>query len=718
MVRVIIVVGLLLNLMQYSFSGEGMWMPLWLDSLNHKDMQEKGLRLSAEEIYSINQPSLKDAVVMFGNGCTAGVISPEGLIITNHHCGYSRITDHSTVENNYLADGFWAGSTSEELVNPGLTVTFLVRMEDVTSLVTANIPDTLSEMERTHLVSGNIYAIINKTIRNTHYQAEVKPFHFGKEYYLFVYEIFKDVRLVGAPPESIGNFGRDTDNWIWPRHTGDFTLFRIYAGKDNQPADYSPENVPYKPKRHLNISGKGVEEDDFTMVMGYPFRTDQYLTSDALQMISLKSLPAKIEMRTVRLNTLQDIMDRGTEQKLRYASKYRTISNSWKKWMGVTSGIVRADVIERKKHLEKEFTGWASELKSDSAGYAGLMENFTETYAGYEPLYLSNDIGGELLNSIELSTLVNSVQIKVFSMSDSSENYKRSVNQLLHKTGSSFYKTAALEIDRKTLPVLLETYADYIDERYIPDFYRTIRETHQGDYHAFVDELFAKSMFTDSLRFFRVIRKPEKAIRKKIINDPLITIYRDFAGVLLSDSFEKLDSFDYELRHLYRKYITGLMSMKPSGNLYPDANFTMRITYGKVTGYQPADAVRYSWYSTLDGIMEKENPEISDYQIHKRLKALHASKDFGSYAENGSVPVCFIASNHTSGGNSGSPVLDADGNLIGINFDRNWEGTVSDYAYDPEVCRNISLDIRYVLFIIDKFADADWLLEELTIINN
>jgi hypothetical protein len=706
-----------LNSLIPAISGEGLWNLLLLDSLNYRDMQEKGLRLGPEEIYSINQASLKDAVVIFGGGCTGELISPEGLLITNHHCGYSRIQAHSTVENDYLTNGFWAGSKSEELPNPGLSVAFLVRIEDVTKKILNNIPDSLPEVVRNERVASNTSTVRNEVVSDSHYEAEVKSFYFGREYYLYVYEIFTDVRLVGAPPEAIGRFGGDTDNWVWPRHTGDFSLFRIYAGKDNNPADYSPDNVPFKPRKYLDISVDGVKEGDFTMVLGYPGRTDEYLTSDALSMIAQKSLPAKIEMRTLRLNALKDEMTKNPEARLRYASKYVSISNSWKKWIGVTKGVEQPDAIEAKLHLERNFDTWAGNLAHDTAGYSSLMKEFAALYAMFEPLYLSSDLGGELLNSMELSRLVNDVQLKFYAVYDSSDEYKRSAIRQIKQSGRTFFKSDAMEIDRKMLPSVLKIYADNTNPQFHPEFFNIIKNEFKGDYPTYVASVFNSSIFTDSVRYFRLFNKPKEKIRKKVMNDPLISIYRDFSGMLIDTIYGRADSLNREINRLYRKYLSGLMVMDSSRVFYPDANFTMRLAYGKVEGYEPSDAVDYTYYSTLDGIMEKEDPDIADYKVPDQLKELFATNNLGPYTVNGKLPVCFIASNHTSGGSSGSPVLNADGNLIGINFDRNWEGTVSDYAYDPAICRNISLDVRYVLFVIDKVADADWLLDELTIIN-
>ncbi len=699
-----------------AYAGEGMWNLLLLDSLNYKDMQEKGLRLAPEDIYSINQASIKDAVVIFGGGCTGELISPDGLLITNHHCGYSRIQAHSTVENDYLTNGFWAGSREEELANPGLSVSFLVRIEDVTGKVLAGIPDSLPETERNRRAGAMMEELKSRAVEGTHYEAEIKSFYFGREYYMFVYEVFRDVRLVGAPPEAIGRFGGDTDNWIWPRHTGDFSLFRIYADKENKPADYSPENVPYRPKKHLTISTDGVKEGDFTMVIGYPGRTDEYLTSDALRMIGQKSLPAKIEMRTLRWQALEKEMARGPEARLKYAGRYVGISNSWKKWIGVTRGIESSDAIRRKKLLESSFDQWAHGNVADTAGYSSLMEQFSVSYTQFEPLYIANDLGYELLNSPEVFDLLNKTQIDFYAMLDSSDTFQKVARNQLKQSGVKFFRTESMVIDQQILPSMLRIYAENTDPRYHPGFFSTISNEYKGSYEDYINSAFSRSVFTDSTRYVKMLRKPVEVMRKLISTDPLVVIYRDFSRTLMFDVYVKADSLSRQINRLYRKYITGMMAMDKTRVLYPDANFTMRLAYGKVEGYEPSDAVNYGFYTTLKGIMEKENPEIADYQVPLKLKELFVQRDFGSYTVNNNVPVCFIASNHTSGGNSGSPVLNAEGNLIGINFDRNWEGTISDYAYDPGICRNISLDIRYVLFIIDKFADADWLLDELTIL--
>jgi hypothetical protein len=711
--RILLILISILIVYLNAFAGEGMW-PLLVDSVNYSDMQKNGLQLNAEEIYSSNQASLKDAVVMFGGGCTGELISSEGLLITNYHCGYSGIQSHSTVNNNYITDGFWAASKKDELPNPGLSVKFLVKIENVTSRVLQEIADSIPEKERNSMVTANISFIVDEAVDGTHYEGEVKSFYFGKEYYLFVYEIFKDVRLVGTPPESIGRFGGDADNWIWPRHTGDFSLFRIYSGKDNKPAEYSTDNVPYRPRKYFSISLNGVNEGDFTMILGYPGRTDEYLTSQGLKMIAQKSLPAKIAMRTVRLDALKKEMITGPEARLRLAPKYISLSNSWKKWIGVTKGVDRLDALNTKVLQEERFNEWAEGQIRENDKYAYIIDKFKNLYAAYEPVYLANDLGNELLNSVELFKLAGNIKSDLYSSLDSSKSYRKSVLQKLRKTGQHFYNSNPRVIDKEVLPELLRIYADYTSHQYQPAFYNRIKSNFKNDYHAYINDLFKNSVFNDSVRYRKLLRKCSSSVLRKLASDPLKLLYDDFNSKLYN-IYGFTDSLNLELNRLYRQYLTGKMLMGPIHHIYPDANFTMRITYGKVQGYKPSDAINYKFFSTLNGVMEKEDPEIKDYQVPQRLKELFQNHDYGIYAQDGKIPVCFIASNHTSGGNSGSPVLNANGELIGINFDRNWEGTVSDYIYDPAICRNISLDIRYVLFIIDKFANASWLLDELTI---
>jgi hypothetical protein len=716
-IRLLIYINLIVFQSFSARGGEGMWLPMHIDSLQLQEMQRLGLNLGAGEIYSNDHPSLKDAVVIFGNGCTGEVISPDGLIITNYHCGFSRVQQHSTVEKNFVTDGFWAASRNKELPNPGLTVAFLIRMEEVTAVALAGLNDSIPEQERNSIIAKNVAGVRKRATEGHGYNSEVKSFFFGTRYFLFVYEVFPDVRLVGAPSETIGKFGGDSDNWIWPRHTGDFSLFRIYAGKDNKPAEYSPDNVPYKPVKYLPISLDGVKESDFTMVIGYPGRTDEYLTSQGLNLVADKSLPAKVEMRDLRLEGLKNEMAKSAAARLRFGAKYYSISNAWKKWIGVTKGVERSNAITIKQNQEEKFAEW---IKSDpsKAEYAGVLPALTNTYNQYEPLFMANDLGNEFLNSVEIFNLAKNALSNYYSLVDSSRGFNKKAIKKLNDSGMSFFRSGSENIDKYILPELLRIYAENTDEKFHPDLYREISEKYGNNYRAYTDHVFQTSFFTDSIRFGKLMKKSPKVIHKELWADPVPAMYREFVHMLLFNVHDKTDSLERNLTRLYRKYITGLMAMDSGRTFYPDANFTMRIAFGKVEGYKSRDAVAYTSGTTLDGVMEKEDENVRDYTVFPKLKAVYKEHDFGRWSVNGKVPVCFIASNHTSGGNSGSPVLNGNGDLVGINFDRNWEGTVSDYVYNPAICRNISLDVRYVLFIIDKVANASWLMDELTLVHH
>ncbi|MBN2481217.1 MAG: S46 family peptidase [Bacteroidales bacterium] len=699
-----------------AFAVEGMWVPLWLDSLNIKDMQEKGLRLSAGDIYNINQSSLKDAVVIFGGGCTGAIISQEGLLITNHHCGDSRIQAHSTIENNLLENGFWALNREDELPNPGLTAAFLVSIEDVTGPVLEHVSEFMDAAERDHLISTNILDIIDEITSDSHYHAEIKPFFFGNQYLLFLYEIFRDVRLVGAPPESIGNFGGNTDNWVWPRHSGDFSLFRIYADQYNSPAEYSPDNIPYRTATHLPLSLRGVKEGDFTMVIGYPGNTDEYILSEELRLIVEQCLPAKIQIRDLKMKLLENEMNTSPEARLRYSIPYYNLSNAWKKWTGVINEIAHARAIDEKIMVEQQFVQWTRLVGEEKPQYSGIMEHLSEFYDRYGPLYAAYDIGSELLNGLETLDLVNLILNGIYQLPGAAGESEKEILQQLISSIHSFYKSNPVHFDMDLLPYYLRIYYENTVADFQPGFYNQINTRFKGDYRAFVNDIYERSLITDTVRLFRLLQRSPDRIVRRIHDDPFYQLYSQFSRKFTQQVYVELDSLSFEKDRLYRIYLTGLMEMDTGKIYYPDANSTMRIAYGSVEGYEPADAVEYRYYTTLEGVFGKENPEIQDYIVPPSLKAAYAAGNYEKYAFDHQVPVCFTASNHTSGGNSGSPVLNAQGHLIGINFDRNWEGTMSDYAYNPEVCRNISLDIRYVLFILDKVANAHAILDELTII--
>ena len=641
---------------------EGMWLPSLIGQ-RIEDMQAKGFKLSAEDIYSVNQASLKDAVVLFGRGCTGELISSEGLLLTNHHCGYSLIQKHSSVEHDYLKDGFWAMSREEELPNPGFTVSFLDRMEDVTSQVLKGYKPSMSEAQREKLVKKNSEKIIKKAVsKGKGLQASVEALYYGNQYFLFVYKVYRDIRLVGAPPSSIGKFGGDTDNWMWPRHTGDFSIFRIYADANNEPADYSESNVPYRPKKHFKISLKGVKEGNFTFIYGYPGRTQEYIMSEGVRYIAEVFDPQKIALRTERLNIQNKYMSADHAVRIQYSSKNAGVANSWKKWQGESKGIKRLCTVAEKQAYEARFKEWAK-----GGPYEGVVERLDSLYKLLEPYAFMRDIYSETVRTVELASFA-------YNKGDS----------------TAFYKDYYMPIDREIFVSMTESFGRLIPEAYLPEYYKVQLEKY-GSVEAWSEAFFADESLGLAAEY-----------------------YRQFENWYKTSVAPEAQRIECEITLLNRDYMQGQMEFEPSRAFYPDANLTLRVAYGHVSGYQPADAIHYAAASTLDGIMEKDNPEIFDYNIPQRLRDIYAAKDYGPWVnEEGKVPVCFIATNHTSGGNSGSPVINADGNLMGINFDRVWEGTMSDLVFDPDYCRNISLDIRYVLFIIDKLAGAQRLLDEM-----
>jgi len=647
---------------------EGMWLPSLIGN-RIADMQAKGFKLSAEDIYSVNQASLKDAVVLFGGGCTGEMISSQGLLVTNHHCGYGAIQRLSSVEHDYLKDGFWAIERNQELPCKGLTVSFLDRMEDVTSVILKDYKEGMSESEREALVKSSSEALIKEvTSEGKGLKASVEALFYGNQYFLFVYRVFSDLRLVGAPPSSIGKFGGDTDNWMWPRHTGDFSMFRVYASPDNEPAEYSENNVPYTPKRHFKISLQGVKEGDFTFIYGFPGSTQEYIHSEGVRYISELSDPVKIALRTKRLDIQKKYMSLSQAVRIQYSSKNASVSNAWKKWQGEVGGIERNHIVMKKKFFEKGFCKWA-----EGGKYEGLVERLDSLYTELEPYKLASDWFNESLWTCELTNFA-----WAYSKGRASKE--------------SFYKDYYLPIDKECFISVLNEYAkaDVIKPQYFTD-----KLAAYGSIEAWADDLFTNSVFTKG------------DIPEDYKNDPAYeyasTLAQWYNEVLLT----KTRQINSEITLAYRDYMRGQMEFQKEKDFYPDANLTLRVAYGNIEGYSPSDAVYYSPSSTLSGIIEKDNPEIFDYNIPQVLRDIYAE---GGYED---TPVCFLATNHTTGGNSGSPVINADGNLIGINFDRVWEGTMSDIAFDPSFCRNISLDIRYLVFVIDKVGGAGKLLEEM-----
>lgn len=688
-----------------TIADEGMWLPFLIKN-KIVTMQKMGLKLSADQIYSVNQACLKDAIVHFGGGCTGELISDKGLLITNHHCGFSQIQSHSSVEHDYLRDGFWAKTLEEELPNKDLSVKFLLKMEDVTESVLLGTQGIKEESERDAIIKRNIKALTDKAITGNGIQAKIESIYYGNQYILYLYEVFTDVRLVGAPPSSIGKFGGDTDNWMWPRHTGDFSIFRIYANKDNKPASYSKENVPYIPKKFFTISAKGVKENDFTFVYGYPGRTQQYIVSEAVKYITDISNPHKINLRTIRLNIQNEEMNKSQAIRIKYAAKNANVANAWKKWQGERGGLIRLKTVEKKRSYELKFNEWAKNRPE----YNSVVEKLIATYKEIEPYSFANDYFTEAVNANESFKFAGSVNSELVKMAAKTHDQKL---ESLKSLFADYFKDYYNVIDKKTFIALMNEYNKNISDNFKPEYYLELLEIYKST-EALADYLFDTSVFTDESKALTTLNSENFEVL--LSSDPFTKLFKAFAESNSKKIKPFLDKKNGEIAILYRTYMKGLLEFDKMRSFYPDANSTLRITYGKVCGYSPRDAVDYKYYTTLDGIMEKDNPEIYDYNIPQKLRDLYNEKDYGIWAVNGTIPVCFVATNHTSGGNSGSPVIDSNGYLVGLNFDRAWEGTMSDIEFDPKVCRNITLDIRYVLFILDKLAGADNILKEIKIV--
>ena len=690
---------------------EGMWLPS-LISQRIADMQEKGFRLDADDIYSINQASLKDAVVLFGRGCTGELISAEGLLVTNHHCGYGQIQKHSSVEHDYLKDGFWAMSRNEELPNPGLTVSFLDRMEDVTGIIMNGYSQQMTEEERVELVKKNSEALIAEATKDGNgLRATVEALYYGNQYFLFVYREYSDIRLVGAPPSSIGKFGGDTDNWMWPRHTGDFSMFRIYADKDNNPAAYSEDNVPYKPKKFFRISTAGVQEGDFTFIYGFPGSTKEYIHSEGVRYIEEIGDPHKIALRTLRLEIMNRHQSQSQKVRIQYSSKNANVSNAWKKWQGEVKGIRKMKTVAVKQEYEKAFAQWAKGKE-----YEGLTDRIAALYKELEPYSYATDYYSETVRTIEVANFAMSVA-RLFTRNGEEVEFDAAKAASL---AESFYKDWYLPIDKESFVAVMDEYEKNVPEDFKPEFYRNQMQKY-GNASAWADDMFGTSIFVDENK----VKGLTAADREAVMADPAVMFFNEFLKWYSSDVQPHTTRLNRELDLAYRDYMRGQMDFAeavdgPAGReaFYPDANLTLRVAYGHIKGYSPSDGVYYTPSSTIKGIMEKDNPDIFDYNIPQRLRDIYATKDYGRWADaSGEVPVCFIATNHTTGGNSGSPVINADGDLIGLNFDRVWEGTMSDIVFDPEICRNIALDVRYVLFTIEKIGGADYLFDEMVFVD-
>jgi len=693
---------------------EGMWLPFMINKILHQQMKEKGLKLTPEQIYSVNKSSLKDAVVQFGGGCTGEIISNQGLLLTNHHCGYGQIQEHSSVEHNYLEDGFWAMSLEEELPNPGLTVSFLVRVDDVTSRILGVVKPEMSEMERMGAMRKESQLIVKETTEGTHYNAQVSTFYEGNEYYLFVYETYRDVRLVGAPPSSIGKFGHDTDNWMWPRHTGDFSMFRVYTGPDGKPADYAKENIPLKPKHFLPISIKGVKEGDFAMTIGYPGSTDRYLTSYGINLSLEQTYPDRINIRKKKLDIMMAEMEKDEAVRIQYSSKHAGIANYWKNFIGMKRGLEKLNVAADKKVLEDKFQAWVKQSPERVAEYGTVINDLKEAYAGVKPYSKHRYYMIEaFLSGPEVIMLGRTFEglSKLLKDSAASEDVAKEVEEL-KEIANDLYKDYYQLIDKNLWEAMFQMVKDGLPAEQLPDIYKSIEEKYNNNMALYAEDVYKTSIFATKESLMGFLESPSA---EKLDSDPVIIAMRSIWDNFIAINKEA-SPYNEKITKARRSYMKGLREMQPEKAFYPDANFTMRLSYGTVGGYKPADAVEYHYLTTLAGVMEKEDPDNWEFVVSPKLKELYNKKDFGPYADGDNMYVCFLTNNDITGGNSGSPVIDAKGNLIGIAFDGNWEAMSGDIAFEHKLQRCINMDMRYFLFVLDKYAGARHLLEEIKII--
>ncbi|WP_298879294.1 S46 family peptidase [uncultured Polaribacter sp.] len=685
---------LLFFVVQVSAQQGGMWIPSLLEGMNEQEMTSLGSKLTAKDIYDVNNSSLKDAIGHFNGGCTTEIISPKGLILTNHHCGFGQIQSHSSLENDYLKDGFWAMNLNEELPNPGLYVEFIVRIEDVTDKVFVGVTDALAEKEKQSIITKNSNAIQKTVAKESWQKTKVKSFYQGNQYYLFVTERFEDIRLVGAPPTSIGKFGSDTDNWVFPRHTGDFSMFRIYADENNRPAKYSKNNKPYTPKHFLPISLDGVEEGDFTMVFGFPGRTNEYLPAVAIKHITEEYNPTNIAIREAALKVIDAKMKESDAVRIKYASKQARIANAWKKWIGENLGIQKSNAVEKRQEFEADFTKALAE-KNLTEKYGNILPEFDRLYKEFAPINIKRR------NFIEVFLVTNELMTMTF------RAYQFEQAVLKDKKGFNKAK-AAIE---RTLKGIHKNYDIEVDKGVFKNVMPIFNKNADAS-------IYNNTAFTNLTSALALFDGKAKKVLKNLNNDAAYKYAKPMIAEFYNAINAEFGKKNEPIVALQKKYMKALMEALPNARYFPDANSTLRVTYGQVRGYAPRDAVYYNPVSYLDGVIEKYVPGDYEFDVPEKLRELYKTKNYGQYADkNGKVPVCFLGTNHTTGGNSGSPAIDAKGNLIGLNFDRVWEGTMSDMNYDPEICRNIMVDLRYVLFIVDKYAGATHLIDEMKLVH-
>lgn len=718
MKKIIFFIIVLVSKSTLSIADEGMWMPQLIQALNISDMKRNGFKLTATQIYDINKASMKDAVVIFGGGCTAEIISNKGLILTNHHCGFSNIAALSTVQNDYLKNGYWAMSSKEELKCPGLTVTFIKQINDVTTKVLADLNPAYNENQRDSAIQVKVKQLEVDTKRELGFDVFIRPFFYGNEYYLFVTETYKDIRLVGAPPESIGKFGDETDNWVWPRHNADFSMFRIYADKNNKPADYNENNVPYTPKYSFPINLKGTQKGDFTMVYGFPGRTQEYLTSYAVDLLMKQQDPIKVNLREKRLNIMDRYMKRNDTIRLMYTARYAGVANYYKKWKGEMIGLQKSNAVQKKQQLENEFLTALSSNPTKKDKYTKLMGQFKKVYDDFAPLSKQYDYFTECLWGIEAFKFAANTGLTLQTelkkkQSGATNNFDA---KLAEYKKSIPFKNFRKEIDRELCIALLEIYGKEIESVLRPRMLDSLYTVYNNNSVAIADFLYNNSSFVDNTKAASMFEDYEKNYQL-YQRDPLFLVASDVLKYYQKTTIPQMTYYEIQINELQKEYVKGLRETLKNKKFYPDANSTLRVAFGKVSDYSPKDGIHNMHYTTIDGIVEKNKTGLEDFYVKPRLIELYEKKDFGTYADkDGKLRVAFIASNHTTGGNSGSPVLNANGELIGTNFDRNWEGTMSDIMYNGEFCRNIVLDVRFTLWIVDKYAGAGYLLNEMKLI--
>lgn len=717
--KVILIAVLSLNFIfgnQFSAKAdEGMWLPFLVKRLNYTDMQKEGLKLTAEEIYSVNHSSLKDAIVQFGNGCTGEIVSKEGLIFTNHHCGFGKIQEHSTVEHDYLTDGFWAYNKNEELPNPGFFVKFLIRVEDVTAKVLEGVTPDMTEEKRAEKIADISRILSEQASEDKKYDVVVKPFFNGNEYYMFVMQTFRDVRLVGAPPSSVGKYGGDTDNWMWPRHTGDFSIFRVYTAPDGSPADYSKDNIPMTPKHHLPVSIAGVDNGDFAMIMGYPGSTDRYMTSFGIEHNLKVVYPTRIKIRRAKLDIYGEDMKADAKVRIQYATKYAHVANYWKNFIGMSKGLKKLKVADQKRATEEKLTQWINvedsrkhmygEALSDIDNAYKIIDNYTVSrYYFIEAIYLGPEIIKQAMSYRGL--------MKELKAENPDQDKISKMVEALKKPMDLFYKDFNLPTDKKVWAKMMEMYANDVEISQQPKYLIDAAKKYKGDFNKMSDKVFDATMFASKEKLTAFLNNPSAKVLEK---DPAY-----IAMTAFFDKFYELNdeysSANEKLSRANRLFIDALRQMETDRKFYPDANFTMRLSYGTVKDYYPEDAVHYKYYTTLKGVMEKEDPNNPEFVVAKKLKELYKEKDYGQYGEGNTMKVCFLTNNDITGGNSGSPVINGNGELIGLAFDGNWEAMSGDIAFEPKLQRTIVVDARYVLFIIDKYAGATNLIEEMDLV--